>query len=332
MEKKIYLLLLAVSALFFVACDPDDGPDGPSANTNYWDQTSWVKMQLKSKVKTLTEVQVWSTDESTGHTSTIEFNEQGWITQMMADRAHAPATQPTVFQYENGQLVNDGENTYTYASHGKYIPRQTFHIKNVGLARNLASVTSAGGNNGEYGINCIFNNDTTLYFINWSMYNEERYEDTTIFIYEDKYPVKFLNRTDTWGEFMNASYQANGMFDVYEEGFLGFEEGGNAYTYRDSRKTYYKQDDLYLLEDRYENNFFNYENPESNSTRTTSYVYNDKKDLVREESMEDMVRSELVEYAYEYDEKGNWTKRTSTATYGENEPYTITTTRTIVYY
>ncbi|MFA5469203.1 MAG: hypothetical protein WC230_00715 [Bacteroidales bacterium] len=104
---------------------------------------------------------------------------------------------------------------------------------------------------------------------------------------------------NSWGEFMNASYQENGMFDEYSEGFFG--TGDNAYT--STRTTKYLVDDEFMLIDTYVT-VDNYAGQEPTSY-SQAYTYNQQKDILT------ITEGEYIEeYSnYVYDAHNNWTSR-----------------------
>jgi hypothetical protein len=122
--------------------------------------------------------------------------------------------------------------------------------------------------------------------------------DTTKIYYADKYPTNFV--TDY--SFMNATYQANGMFDVYTEGFFG--QG-----YYSERISTYKKDPTYLLVHTYETNDTSAYS--GNLHSLTTYTYNESKDIVLESQISDNSYYKTEYYDYVYDAKGNWTSRKS---------------------
>ena len=101
---------------------------------------------------------------------------------------------------------------------------------------------------------------------------------------------------------MNATYQANGMFDVYTEGFFG--QG-----YYSERISTYKKDPTYLLIHTYETNDTSAYS--GNLHSLTTYTYNESKDIVLESQISDNSYYKTEYYDYVYDAKGNWTSRKS---------------------
>jgi len=244
--------------------------------TNYWTTNALVRLQLKGAVKTITQNEV-----------TTEFNSQGQVIKITM-----PQTGEVIYSYNaEGALVNNGEYTIQYNNSGKYIPNFPFHINHAGLTPNLSAMIGESSR-----MDYVFVGDT-LWMMGQYTSSTETTRDTTKIYYADKYPTNFV--TDY--SFMNATYQANGMFDVYIEGFYG--EG-----YTSERKSTYKKDPQYLLMDKFE---MTDTYVSGNSYSVTTYTYNEYKDMVlaSETSGSDSYITEY--YDYEYDEKGNWTSRKS---------------------
>jgi len=152
----------------------------------------------------------------------------------------------------------------------------------------------------------------------------EVYKDTVKIYYADKYPTSFVSKYDvSSGEFMRATYQANGMFYVYTEGFFGVG-------YYNERISTYKKDPKYMLIEKYEVNDTTFTSTMNN---VTTFTYNDKKDLVQKSESSDGSYFIIEYYDYVYDEQGNWTSRKShnqnNSPVWENEEVE---TRTITYF
>jgi len=263
-SKSLFILLSFVVLL--TACDNSSNNGGP----NYWTSNALVRLQLKGAVKTITQNEI-----------TTEFNSDGQVVKI-GDMIYSYDTQ--------GRLVNDGTNTIQYTNLGKYIPNFPYHINHVGLTLNLSALISESSR-----VDYLFQGDTLL-LIQQSSYGTETTNDTTKIYYEDQYPTNFL----TQYAFMSATYQSNGMFDVYIEGFLG--EG-----YRSERKHTYKKDASYMLIDKSE---YTDTSTYGESYSRTDYTYNESKDIVRESQISGEDSYYITEYYdYVYDAKGNWTSR-----------------------
>ncbi|MDD3079871.1 MAG: hypothetical protein PHH37_12325 [Paludibacter sp.] len=304
MNKQFIFSILIIIGLISVSCSGND-PDNQNGNeTNYWETNALVRLQLKGKVKSVKTIY-----EQNVNYSQINFNEAGQI----ATETYTYESQEntTTYNYNSsGQLVGLGDAEYTYDTHGKYIPFTPFHVNETGLVPNLKAMIQQEGSRTDY----VFNGDQLQIIYTYTNYENETEKDTSFFTYSGKYPVEFREVIDNWGEFMKASYAENGMFKVYEEGFFGTGE----YVYTDTRKFTYKTDDEYLLIDQ-EEQTYDADGTEYDYKYITTYTYNDKKDIIKTETVDKTETvTETVEYTYEYDSQNNWTKRTEKYTYGEN--------------
>ena len=297
MKKQFTLMFLASLVMLLVSCDPTNNNNGDV--TNYWTTNALVRLQLKGAVKTITQ-----------NETTTEFNSQGQVIKITN-----PQTGEVTYSYNaEGVLVNNGEYTIQYNNSGKYIPNFPFHINHAGLTPNLSAMIGESSR-----MDYVFVGDT-LWLMGQYTYGETITKDTTKIYYADKYPTSFV--TDY--SFMEATYQSNGMFDVYIEGFFG--EG-----YTSERKSTYKKDLQYLLIDKFE---VTDTSVSGNSYNRTDYTYNESKDLVRESQINGEDSYYITEYYdYVYDAKGNWTSRKyhnqNNSEVWENE---TVETRTITYF
>ncbi|MCB9071938.1 MAG: hypothetical protein H6543_05840 [Prevotellaceae bacterium] len=274
MKKQFTLMFLASLVMLLVSCDPTNNNNGDV--TNYWTTNALVRLQLKGAVKTITQ-----------NETTTEFNSQGQVIKITN-----PQTGEVTYSYNaEGVLVNNGEYTIQYNNSGKYIPNFPFHINHAGLTPNLSAMIGESSR-----MDYVFVGDT-LWMTSQYTYGEEVTRDTTKIYYADKYPTNFV--TDY--SFMNATYQANGMFDVYTEGFFG--QG-----YTSERKSTYKKDPQYLLMDKFE---MTDTSDSGKSYSVTTYTYNESKDIVLESQISDNSYYKTEYYDYVYDAKGNWTSRKS---------------------
>lgn len=321
-NNNLFYLLLLIVGMVATSCEKDDENTtngGGNKAVNYWESNAWTRQQLKGKVKYTKETTEYSTSE-------VFFNDNGFVEKTIYIYENG-TPEISIYEYnDEGQLISAAGEEFTYANHGKYIPLQTFHIHMDGLIKNLATMKYEGDTEGFY---FDFEGDILHHK---SIYNENEY--TTLITYDGKYPVK-INDPSTpdveWGEYMKASYQENGMFDVYEEGF--FSTGENPYL--ESRKHHYKKDNEYLLIDKIVR-----ENTDLNgiSIMTQTYEYNEYKDVIRTEELykegeEEPIISQTETFEYIYDSKGNWTKKTEVSDYGQgSQSHTFTIDREIEYF
>ena len=299
MKKQITLMFLVSLMILFVACDPTDNNNNGNV-TNYWTTNALVRLQLKGAVHTITQNEVTTEFNNDSMTVRVTFPEPGG---------------EQIYTYDaQGRLLSDGSSTFEYNNLGKFIPNFPFHINHAGLTPNLSAMISESSR-----MDYVFVGDT-LWMTSQYTYGEEVTRDTTKVYYADKYPTNFV--TDY--SFMNATYQTNGMFDVYTEGFFG--EG-----YYSERISTYKKDPTYLLVHTYETNDTSAYS--GNLHSLTTYTYNESKDIVLESQISDNSYYKTEYYDYVYDAKGNWTSRKShnqnNSEVWENERVE---TRTITYF
>ena len=271
MKKQTTFLFLSV-VLLLPACDPTphDGGD------NYWASNALVRLQLKGAVKTITQ-----------NETTTEFNSDGYVVKVSD-----PQNGDIIYSYDaQGRLVSVGTTTFQYNNLGKYVPNFPFHMNLVGLTPNLSAVIGESSRT-----NFTFEGDSLLLINEYTSENVTT-RDTTKMYYADKYPTNYLGEYS----FMRATYQSNGMFDVYTEGFYGIG-------YTDTRNYTYKKDADYLLLDKIEESYVTADQANSYSSRT-DYTYNASKDIVLESQVSAASYYKTEYYDYEYDAKGNWTSR-----------------------
>lgn len=301
MKKQIPFLFLASLMMLLVACEPKDIDE----KSNYWTTNALVRLQLKGAVKTISQNDV-----------TTEFNRLGQVVKIIH-----PGMSDVIYTYNSeGVLISNGNYTFEYTNTGKYIPNFRFHINQTGLTPSLSAMIGD-----KTRTDFTFVGDS-LWMINQNTNcANEVYKDTVKIYYADKYPTSYVFNYDVSnGEFMRATYQANGMFDVYTEGF--FSEG-----YYSERISTYKKDPKYMLIEKYE---INDTTSSSTMNSVTIYTYNEKKDLILESESSSTGSYFIIEYYdYVYDEQGNWTSRKShnqnNSPVWENEEVE---TRTITYF
>lgn len=264
--KNLTTFMLLLVVILFTSCDPVDND-----SSNYWNSSMLVHMQLKGKVHTLTQ-----------NENVTEFNSDG---QMVRNG------QATYSYDAQGRMVSDGSSTFQYNNLGKYVPNFPFHINYAGLTPNLSAIIEESSR-----VDYSFRGDS-LWMITQYSYEAVVTYDTLKVYFPGKYPVSFVSDYS----FMNATYQANGMFDVYTEGFYGVG-------YNDARKFTYKKDAEYLLIDKREDSY-TAADPTNSFSSTTDFTYNSHKDLVKEEQRSTGSYYITEYYDYEYDAKGNWTSR-----------------------
>ncbi len=330
---------MAVTAAFaFAACeDPIDGND-PGTVTG--DGNFWTTYKLAPKgVKSITENGFTDSFDKDGRiistsseeeTTTYTYNAQGYILKIEYESNWGNTT--TTFEFNNG-------DKFCPIPMG---PGNIFHIFENGLVKGLSKVTLQEDDSTtvmEYKFK-----DNTLTFstsggywtydtANQKVY--ERYEDI-VFEYKDNYPYSLIGEHEFIGP---ITYQANGQFDTYVEGFYSWDEDYPGFITTHRTRTVNKNFKDKLLIEKEVGKYYNTGEAEPWNIETITYTYNEKGDVISETTTNTASYSEdyLTTYEYEYDAKGNWTKRTSTMTVTrpsqpEQEPRTWTSERQISYY
>lgn len=330
---------MAVTAAFaFAACeDPIDGND-PGTVTG--DGNFWTTYKLAPKgVKSITENGFTDSFDKDGRiistsseeeTTTYTYNAQGYISKIEYESDWVNTT--TTFEFNNG-------DKFCPIPMG---PGNIFHIFENGLVKGLSKVTLQEDDSTtvmEYKFK-----DNTLTFstsggywtydtANQKVY--ERYEDI-VFEYKDNYPYSLIGEHEFIGP---ITYQANGQFDTYVEGFYSWDEDYPGFITTHRTRTVNKNFKDKLLIEKEVGKYYNTGEAEPWNIETITYTYNEKGDVISETTTNTASYSEdyLTTYEYEYDAKGNWTKRTSTMTVTrpsqpEQEPRTWTSERQISYY
>jgi hypothetical protein len=292
-----------------------------TVQTNYWTSNDLTRAKLKGPVKRIAALGNYPTF--------AEYNQAGNLS------SQGDNFSSTTYTYSNNQLVKEETSgdfreitSYSYGSHGKYIPVVPFHLPEMsGLRLNLESrITTDGGGTETNRTEYVFKGNDLL-LISSYMIDGALSKDTTIITFDGNYPKSHetWDNDHTFAEFFkDLVYYPNGMFKTYIEGFKGD-------TYTDTRTHTFKQGGDYQLEDTYHN--IRIENGETVFESNATCVYNDKYDLIkREEKREDGSSRFLDEYTYEYDAHGNWTKKTTVHKIDGAETARYSEERTIEYY
>jgi len=338
-----HLLLMAVAANFaFTACE--DTVNGDDVNgENGGDANFWATYQLAPKgVKSIAQDnftdffdqngRLTSTVTSYGQTS-YSYNAQGYVSKILSQE-----------NYGEGQTFQSTQ-TLEYNNGDKFCPipmgpGNVFHIYERGLTKGLSKVTFQGEDIGTITMEYKFQGNTLT--ISTSGGNKTMIDsmgqqvpmvyDDIIFEYEGNYP----RYTTSEHEFIGPmTYQANGQFDTYVEGFYSWTIPGFVTLKR--TRTVNKDFKDKLLTDKEVSLYYNDGESTPYDTETITYSYNDKGDVIKETVTHTAQYSESSEttYEYEYDSKGNWTKCTGTMrilNVSGIEPRSWTSERTITYY
>ena len=335
---------MAVTAAFaFAACeDPIEGND-PGTVTG--DGNFWTTYNLAPKgVKSITENGFTENYDQNGRlisssreddTYTYTYNADGYVSKIVSQHR----------DWE-GNVVSSTQ-TFEFNNGDKFCPipmgpGNIFHIFENGLVKGLSKVTLQEDDSTTV-MEYKFKDNTltvstsggywTYDTANQRVY--ERYEDIVI-EYKDNYPYLLQDEHEFIGP---ITYQANGQFDTYVEGFYSWDEDYPGFITTHRTRTVNKNFKDKLLIEKEVGKYYNTGEAEPWNIETITYTYNEKGDVISETTTNTASYSEdyLTTYEYEYDAKGNWTKRTSTMTVTrpsqpEQEPRTWTSERQISYY
>lgn len=342
-EKKISLKHLlrmgfaAVCLMSMTSCETTDDNgdgDGDGTSSNYWESNALRRMQLRGNVKTLVEGN-WTVqfNDKGNMVSKIEnsewgviedtytYDSNGRLTSQTSINGHsqvfgprflsrnlktADTQQPTLRRADEAVTT-----TYTYGTHGKYVPIFAFHLLETGLYPNLTAITRTNGTSIEY----KFEGDSLLMvntYVNTYEDGTESEKDTTVFHYEGKYPTR--SQTE-WSFMKDLTYFADGRFATYTEGHQG---PGNY-----SARVYSMMENSpYILTET----ITYYDNVLERSD-TATFTYNEHGDVIS------MVEGEYQEeYTYTYDDQNNWIVCTKRYKNGPEWTEVNTIERTITYY
>lgn len=334
-----HLLFMAATALFaFTACeDPvngDDPENGGNGDANFWTTYQLAPKGVKtivndnftdnydSKGRLISSVSTWST-------TTYTYNSAGYVSKIESEEdfngTMVASTQK--LEYDNG-------NKFCPLPIG---PGKVFHIFEMGLTKGLSKVTFENEDYGTIVMEYKFKGDNLT--ISTSGGKERLYDDSMV--YDDiiiEYEGNYPRYTRDEHEFIGPiTYQANGQFDTYVEGFFSWDSAYAGQVTMERTRTVNKNFKDKLLVEKEVSKYYNDGESTPYDTETITYSYNDKGDVIKEtatHTIEDSESSETT-YEYEYDSKGNWIKCTGTMIiigHPEIEPRSWTSERTITYY
>lgn len=330
MKKQLLFLCSAALAVCFISsCTKDDNGDdagGPDTSQNWWYRSNLGPKGVKS---------------ISSYGTLIEYDRNGRMTRESYQNGNDYSDE-TSYEYNSNNLVTKQTHTYKdwqgetittvtayeYGNKGKFCPPEgmPFHLYSMGLVPELSKITMTTDGKVTGVINYIFGTDGNLIIENTYNYEDESGQeiescDSIFMNYKGSYPDSFEAEWDFIGP---ITYQENGMFDVYTEGFKN-----DAGEKRTIRHYHFKKNspDAMLLE--------KYESIESYGSQTVeTYEYDDKGNVVRMVEVNTESTGEVYTYVstneYEYDSHGNWIKETSKYGWNVDDPYV--TERTIEYY
>lgn len=334
-----HLLFMAATALFaFTACeDPvngDDPENGGNGDANFWTTYQLAPKGVKtivndnftdnydSKGRLISSVSTWST-------TTYTYNSAGYVSKIESEEdfngTMVASTQK--LEYDNG-------NKFYPLPIG---PGKVFHIFEMGLTKGLSKVTFENEDYGTIVMEYKFKGDNLT--ISTSGGKERLYDDSMV--YDDiiiEYEGNYPRYTRDEHEFIGPiTYQANGQFDTYVEGFFSWDSAYAGQVTMERTRTVNKNFKDKLLVEKEVSKYYNDGESTPYDIETITFSYNDKGDVIKETATHTIENSESSEttYEYEYDSKGNWTKCTGTMrilNVSGIDPRSWTSERTITYY
>lgn len=325
--KKLYFLAAAILAAFcLAACDeknPEEGgPDnGMHLDDNWWFHNNCVKDGIKSIAED--DGTTWEFDKN-GRLITLKSQ---WVEETYTYNSDGLPSQIVTKEYSDGKVTDTITEVFEYKNKGKFCPIQMnpgfiFHIFEMGLVPNLSKITWTGNEIGTVVAEYTFNGDKLTVKTTGGK-GDYTYEDF-VMEYKGNYPYQTRNDMEFMGPF---TFQENGMFDTYKEGFLyeGVVTTDRTITVDKGFKD--KMVPAQMVS-------YNYNAPDGDlwNVETVDYTYNEHGDCTKEHTTNTCSGCDdyTANYEYEYDSKGNWTKCTSTSSSRPGE--TFTRTRTILYY
>lgn len=323
--KKLSFIALALLAL--VACTNDDNKtdngENQESGVNWWDRSQLAPKGVKSissedeyssnQANYDEQGRLVSTFETWGQnalvTNTIKYDSEGRV---------ASTTQTTQEQQRSTTTVT----SYEYGNPGKYVPSigNMAHLNETGLAHAISKIVTVTDGDTSSVCSMQFTSSTEMLIIN----QYGRWSDTATVKYNGAYPTEYYD--GGWFYTGPITYQSNGMFREYNDGFRApGEQAANARTY-----TYRTDYDKSML-------LAQYQDVTPQDRTVSNYEYDTNGNLIKETrhhygTSSEYDYQETTTYTYIFDSHGNWTSRTTTFTQEGAEPNSYTKTRTISYY
>lgn len=339
--KIKYYLLAAAAILAVAACDTEtDAPEQENqANGNYWSIHGLVPKGIKSIGSDYytenydSNGRLTSYSSQDGGSATYTYNSDGY-----------PATIVTKESYDG--VLYTTRQTFEYKNGSKFCPYpmgpgNIFHIFENGLAQGLSKVT---WNSEEYGTTVMeYKFDGDKLTVSTSGGNRTMIDslgrevplvyDDLVIEYKGDYPYRFSQEHEFIGP---LTYQANGMFDTYVEGFYSWNPMYAGVVTMERTRTVNKNFKDRMLIDREVSKYYNEGESDPYDIETIVYNYNEHGDEIREEVTHTAEHADhiIMNYEYVYDDKGNWIKMTANIQNLNYPDYnnTWSSERQIVYY
>lgn len=282
MKKLLFFALAATLCL--VSCNKDDFAD---ENTNWWYRSQLGPKGVKSitddygNTTTYNQNGTVASEKHEGYEAKFTYNKDGLLTESNSKQVINGKTITSVWKFE-------------YNNKGKFVPRpmgvgSIFHVYLLGLVPDLSKVTIQDSEDGNCVMEYTFSGDKMTMTTTGGAYGP--YEPVVV-EYKGNYP----NSSETDMEFFGPiTYQENGMFDTYTEGFINEGQKTTTRTFHVLKG----RNDMMLTEKMVDISW--------GETSTDTYTYNEHGDQILSESVTAHEKSKS-ETTYEYDSKGNWIK------------------------
>lgn len=312
---KLSLVFCVFSAAFLMSCKSSDNSD----SKNWWFRNGMVPAGIKSidfgfytvyYDKNGREIH----SKSSANETFFEYNSDGLLIKETRIDINKGDTivEEKVYEHNNkGKFVQpllDDVEGYAYFNYDYLIPD---------LSRVVMTTTMNGEMTHSGEINYEFHGDRMLR-INFGHYNSNR--DTTVVIYKGDYPYECTKDKFFFGP---VSYQENGMFREFRRVFKKYDGSTN----REVTINYRNINGQMLPDKEVVNDIYS-------GARTIYYTYDDKGNSVRDIIFRADETTEIAEYSYVFDSKGNWIQKTETYidSKGNQLAKPRTETRTIEYW
>ena len=318
MRKMKFKYLFLAAAMFAVAACEDPQENGlepeqdPSGDVNYW----YIHGLAPKGVKSIA---------TQGYTE--NYDNAGRITSFVSDNSS------TTYTYNSKGLpativstdIYDGKEysttqAFEYNNFGAFCPYpmgpgHVFHLWENGLVPDLSKVTWTSEEDGTIVMEYKFEGNELI--ISTSGGNRTMPDslgnmvpvvyDDLVFEYRGAYPYQISLEHEFLGP---MTYQENGMFDSYVEGFYSWTPGFEGFVTTHRTRTASKDFKNMMLMTREVSKYFNDGEADPYDIETIVCSYDEKGNLLREEVTHTQEGCDhiITNYNYTFDSKGNWIK------------------------
>lgn len=319
--KLFRIITLAAVVLCFAACEKDPLEGG---SDNWWYRNGFET----AGIKTIEEDNLTTTFDQKGRPiATKSQYEETSITY----NAEGLPSKIEIINYENGIVSDKTTQTFEYGNAGKFCPMAmgpgfVFHTFELGLVPGLSKIIWSTQSSGTITMDYKFNGDKLT--IHTSGGNSGADYKDVVFEYKGAYPYQMNGEMEYLGP---LTYQENGMFDVYVEGFIDTDSKVKT---MERTKTVSKSFPNKMLPEKEVSKYYNAPEGTLYNTETITYTYNEHGDCTKEVVTNTCEHCDSVttEVSYEYDSKGNWTKASSTSYLNGKQFNSYSRSRVITYY